>query len=176
MVSNPFVYQLIQKFKVEILLRAYHLLWDGVQRHSVSPKTMKVWKFQFEKKNCYWTEGETSNVLREIQVPVVTEQKCKEAFKSFRNVAIDNRVICAGYAKGGKDTCQVKRFSFYCNMRKQNLSIFNWYRVILEALSCFPLRPTQTGSSCSELFLWVTSVPNLDTMEFIRGPHHMLTG
>ena len=64
------------------------------------------------------SEGATSNVLLEIQVPVVTEQKCKDAFKSFRNIVIDKRIICAGNAKGGKDTCQVK---FICTLLSNNI-------------------------------------------------------
>ncbi|XP_015174244.1 PREDICTED: venom protease-like [Polistes dominula] len=50
--------------------------------------------------------GPASSKLLESQVPVVRQEKCKNAFKSFTNAVIDDRIICAGYAQGGKDACQ----------------------------------------------------------------------
>jgi len=43
----------------------------------------------------------------QLQIPVVNQTRCKEAFKTFRTAHIDDRVLCAGYAAGGKDACQV---------------------------------------------------------------------
>jgi len=43
----------------------------------------------------------------QTQIPVRTEEECKYAFRNFPTV-IDNRVLCAGFARGGKDACQVK--------------------------------------------------------------------
>lgn len=43
--------------------------------------------------------------LMEVQVPIVNSTECRENYKNYRNV-IDDRVICAGYAKGGKDSCR----------------------------------------------------------------------
>ncbi|XP_066603122.1 venom serine protease Bi-VSP-like [Prorops nasuta] len=50
--------------------------------------------------------GPSSSRLLEAQIPVVDMQECKEAFKSFKNTVIDERVICAGFRQGGKDACQ----------------------------------------------------------------------
>ncbi|KAI4503082.1 hypothetical protein M0802_002126 [Mischocyttarus mexicanus] len=50
--------------------------------------------------------GPASSHLLESQVPVVKQDKCISAFKSFTNAIIDDRIICAGYATGGKDACQ----------------------------------------------------------------------
>lgn len=50
--------------------------------------------------------GPLSNKLLQTQLPVRTEQECKTAFQNFKQTVIDNRVICAGYAQGGKDACQ----------------------------------------------------------------------
>jgi len=44
----------------------------------------------------------------QTQIPVRTEEECKHAFRNFPTVMIDNRVLCAGFAQGGKDACQVK--------------------------------------------------------------------
>lgn len=44
----------------------------------------------------------------QVQVPVRTQQECKNAFRNFKTTVIDNRVLCAGYANGGKDACQVR--------------------------------------------------------------------
>jgi len=43
----------------------------------------------------------------QTQIPVRTEEECKDSFRNFPTV-IDNRVLCAGFAQGGKDACQVK--------------------------------------------------------------------
>lgn len=50
--------------------------------------------------------GPSSSELLQLQVPVVTQAQCKEAFKSFSIAHIDDRVLCAGFAVGGKDACQ----------------------------------------------------------------------
>lgn len=50
--------------------------------------------------------GPSSSKLLELQIPVVEKGRCKNAFKSFSNAVIDDRIICAGFARGGKDACQ----------------------------------------------------------------------
>ncbi|GLH15409.1 Venom protease [Gryllus bimaculatus] len=52
------------------------------------------------------TRGPSSSELLELQIPVVTQEKCKTAFERFKTAVIDERVLCAGYEKGGKDACQ----------------------------------------------------------------------
>lgn len=55
-------------------------------------------------------KGDAATVLMEVQVPVVSNTECKE---SYRRIGLykgesqfSNRVICAGYKQGGKDSCQ----------------------------------------------------------------------
>ncbi|XP_018396098.1 PREDICTED: venom protease-like [Cyphomyrmex costatus] len=50
--------------------------------------------------------GPTSSHLLQIQVPIRTQEQCKKSFQNFPTTVIDNRVLCAGYARGGKDACQ----------------------------------------------------------------------
>ena len=42
----------------------------------------------------------------QLQIPVVAQDRCKEALSRFKTARIDEKVLCAGYAKGGKDACQ----------------------------------------------------------------------
>lgn len=51
-------------------------------------------------------EGGLSKILRETQVPVQNNSKCRKAYDE-NVVIIDNRIFCAGYDQGGKDACQV---------------------------------------------------------------------
>ena len=44
-------------------------------------------------------------MLREVQVPVVSEEKCRTAYKESP-AAIDGSYICAGFSQGGKDACR----------------------------------------------------------------------
>ena len=46
--------------------------------------------------------GSSPNVLMQVQVPIVTETKCKYAYGS----SIHASMVCAGLDQGGKDSCQ----------------------------------------------------------------------
>ena len=47
-------------------------------------------------------KGNPSRVLQKVEVPLVHEEICA---KSYGAKAITDRMICAGYAQGGKDAC-----------------------------------------------------------------------
>ncbi|CAL8141759.1 unnamed protein product [Orchesella dallaii] len=47
--------------------------------------------------------GSTSNTLRVVEVPVVSDTDCKD---SYGEEDITDRMICAGIKEGGKDSCQ----------------------------------------------------------------------
>ncbi|XP_003486660.2 venom serine protease Bi-VSP-like [Bombus impatiens] len=49
--------------------------------------------------------GPRSDVLMEVQVPVVSNAECKTTYSKFPNAPITDGIICAGYAQGGKDAC-----------------------------------------------------------------------
>ncbi|KAL0132163.1 hypothetical protein PUN28_000143 [Cardiocondyla obscurior] len=50
--------------------------------------------------------GPSSARLLQTQLPVQPQETCKHAFRNFPSTVIDDRVLCAGYARGGKDACQ----------------------------------------------------------------------
>ncbi|XP_015589545.1 venom protease [Cephus cinctus] len=50
--------------------------------------------------------GPSSSRLLELQIPVVEQSECKRAFEAFPTAVINDRVLCAGFARGGKDACQ----------------------------------------------------------------------
>lgn len=58
--------------------------------------------------NEYFLIGETQNanesndMVRAARVPTVNQAKCNQEY----NGGITDRMICAGYDEGGKDTCQ----------------------------------------------------------------------
>ena len=43
----------------------------------------------------------------QVQLPVVSVEECQQAFSSIKTATIDNRTLCAGLQRGGKDACQV---------------------------------------------------------------------
>ena len=49
--------------------------------------------------------GKESDVLRHAELPIWTQQDCDNAY--FQ--PIRDTFICAGFADGGKDACQVKK-------------------------------------------------------------------
>jgi secreted trypsin-like serine protease len=48
------------------------------------------------------SDGNVSNVLRKVQVPMVSHGACN----AYYGGGITGRMACAGYAIGGKDSCQ----------------------------------------------------------------------
>lgn len=54
--------------------------------------------------------GETSPVLMHVQVPIVKNEICRELYRKIGQMDMecqfDDRVICAGFMEGGKDSCQ----------------------------------------------------------------------
>lgn len=54
--------------------------------------------------------GKRSDVLMQVQVPVIENQVCKECYRRigllYLNRQFDDRIMCAGHMDGGKDSCQ----------------------------------------------------------------------
>ena len=48
--------------------------------------------------------GKTSDHLRQVQVPIIPNQDCA---KSYNSLMITSKQLCAGYAFGQRDSCQV---------------------------------------------------------------------
>lgn len=49
-----------------------------------------------------------NTALMEVQIPIINSTECKRLYeKEHTSNVIDNRAICAGYPKGGKDSCRV---------------------------------------------------------------------
>lgn len=51
-----------------------------------------------------------SSVLLQVQVPIIKNADCKRSYarigQVFDDLQFDDRVICAGFKEGGKDSCQ----------------------------------------------------------------------
>ncbi len=50
-------------------------------------------------------DGELSNVLRQVEVPLVDRETCRDSYGIFDDDVTDN-MLCAGLKAGGKDSCQ----------------------------------------------------------------------
>lgn len=46
-----------------------------------------------------------AEVLQEVDLPVISNKICKKSFENETEVH-ESKMICAGYATGGKDACQ----------------------------------------------------------------------
>jgi len=55
--------------------------------------------------------GDMPEVLQQVMVPIIDRDTCNQA--EWYDGRVDDSMICAGYAEGGKDTCQVVSRMFY---------------------------------------------------------------
>ena len=44
--------------------------------------------------------------LMEVQMPLISDQTCRDAYTDLSDVRLDHRTLCAGLPEGGKDSCQ----------------------------------------------------------------------
>lgn len=52
--------------------------------------------------------GGVPSVLQEVQVPIMENHVCQEMFRTAgHNKVIQDSFLCAGYANGQKDSCEV---------------------------------------------------------------------
>ncbi len=56
----------------------------------------------------YGEDGRASSILKEVQVPLITNTACKSAYDGTP-AQINTNVFCAGAKQGGRDSCQVRR-------------------------------------------------------------------
>jgi hypothetical protein len=57
--------------------------------------------------------GGVPNLLQEVHVPVIENSVCQEMFHTAgHSKVILNSFLCAGYANGQKDSCEVQIFAY----------------------------------------------------------------
>lgn len=48
----------------------------------------------------------SSNILRDVSIPIVNNDDCRASYSRFGSVTVDERILCAGLKAGGRDACQ----------------------------------------------------------------------
>lgn len=90
--------------------------------------------------------SEYEPAVNEVEVPVLNRELCNE-WMIYRDLNVTDGMICAGFAEGGKDACQVGPVIsplFPSGLKK----FFKFVsRVTAEALSFAPSTDTKTGGS-----------------------------
>ena len=52
-------------------------------------------------------ERNIPEVLQIVKVPILSNQECEEMYRKARhNLFVRDTIVCAGYAIGGKDSCE----------------------------------------------------------------------
>jgi Trypsin. len=66
------------------------------------------WERGIEESCFSFPGGGVPNLLQEVQVPVIENSVCQEMFHTAgHSKVILNSFLCAGYANGQKDSCEV---------------------------------------------------------------------
>lgn len=60
-------------------------------------------------------DGDLSDTLQQLTVPIMSNQECKRS--GYFRFQITNRMMCAGYLDGGRDSCQVSFDREICTTR-----------------------------------------------------------
>lgn len=65
--------------------------------------------------------GGVPSVLQEVQVPIMENYVCQEMFRrAGHNKVIIDSFLCAGYATGQKDSCEVRNIFKFISFRILN--------------------------------------------------------
>ena len=63
------------------------------------------------------TEGPLPSVLQEVSLPIINNAECEGMYRDAGYIEhIPSIFICAGYRKGGKDSCEVKCINFFSSV------------------------------------------------------------
>ncbi len=66
-------------------------------------KLQSVWKVIFQ------LDGPLPDVLQHVDVPIITNKDCETMYRKAGYIEdIPNIFVCAGLAKGAKDSCEVR--------------------------------------------------------------------
>lgn len=60
------------------------------------------------KDNSFCIDGPLPNVIQHVEVPIINNKECEEMYQRAGYIEhIPNIFVCAGLAKGTKDSCEV---------------------------------------------------------------------
>lgn len=48
--------------------------------------------------------GQIEDTLQKVKIPLISNAECQSRYQDYR---ITDKMLCAGYAEGGKDACKV---------------------------------------------------------------------
>ncbi|KAG6451334.1 venom serine protease Bi-VSP isoform X1 [Manduca sexta] len=98
---------------IGILVLEKEVEFSDLIRPICLPKTSELRSMTFEDYNpmvAGWgnleARGPAATHLQVVQLPVVSNDYCKQAYRNYTQQKIDERVLCAGYKNGGKDSCR----------------------------------------------------------------------
>lgn len=72
---------------------------------------MKLFSFSCSE---IYIDGPLPNVIQHVDVPIITNKDCESMYRRAGYIEdIPNIFVCAGLAKGTKDSCEVSFSRFY---------------------------------------------------------------
>lgn len=86
---------------------------DGEDSAKVNPILIYNWtKLLFSWNSFFYIESPISTRLQYVGVPIINNTECEKIYQTIHK-KIDRQSICAGYAEGLKDSCEVSSFLYY---------------------------------------------------------------
>lgn len=77
--------------------------------------------------NCCYIIDKRADVLQKVEVRVVTNAVCDEWYASQgKSISVGTKQMCAGWEKGGKDSCWVSEKGVRCEFIFRSRETFAW--------------------------------------------------
>lgn len=136
--------------------------------------------------SCFYVSDKRADILQKVDVRVVANTKCNEWYANQNKlIHVESKQMCAGWEKGGKDTCYVsktaqcarKSFRVMQNVREDITCVLFLHSRIAALVSAWRLASLVNQPITKFTARWLeTTQISINTHSIVRNAHTILFG